>query len=203
MTQVLRNLFPLGRRPWGFFVAMFLGLAIFSGLHLGFGSFQPVQAQIVRVDEAAATLYATFPDMPRENQYLSLEGNNVAENNTLLSRLLRYHVFVKKRSPVFRLDWQLTFADYLGANEPILIERYPGYNSLTVNPLPQDKVAIANLSMAQRRALVDKLFEIYNPQVVQTPEAPEPTLAPEPEPPQPQTPSLILPRPGAADLLAP
>jgi hypothetical protein len=47
-------------------------------------------------------LYTALPDMPKENQYKNKDTGKIAENNTLGSRLIRYHIYVKGRSPIYR-----------------------------------------------------------------------------------------------------
>lgn len=124
---------------------------------------QPAIAQRISPGEVWQQVYQQLPDFPRENKYISKESGKVAENNTLASRLIRYHVYVKERAPNFRLDWKLTLADYLGANEVMYVTTYPGNESLRQNPLDGDKAAIARLNRSQRNALVQVLVNIFTP----------------------------------------
>lgn len=124
---------------------------------------QPAIAQRISPGEVWQQVYQQLPDFPRENKYISKESGKVAENNTLASRLIRYHVYVKERAPNYRLDWKLTLADYLGANEVMYVTTYPGNETLRQNPLEGDKAAIARLNRSQRNALVQVLVNIFTP----------------------------------------
>lgn len=108
-------------------------------------------------------VYELMPELPWENQYVSQATGEVDEENTLISRLIRYHIFVKGRPHPFRLDWRLTLADYLGAYERMGADTYPGGNVLTENPLEGDQAAIASLTRQERDRLVHVLTSIFNP----------------------------------------
>lgn len=108
-------------------------------------------------------VYGMMPELPLENQYVNAETGERDEESTLISRLIRYHIFIKARPNRFRLDWKLTLADYLGAYERMVRDTYPGANVLTENPLEGDKAAIASLSRQQRDRLVDVLTSLFNP----------------------------------------
>ena len=163
----------------------------------------PVMAQTLRIEEAASQIYEQMPGLPKENQYVRIEIEGVDESYTLINRLIRYHLNVKKRSPFSRLDWKLTFADYLEANEPIKADRYPGYQSLATNPMQGDLAAIATLNRSQRSELVDRLVALYRPNVSQSIDTSN-TSAPSGKP-QPTTPrnQPHLSQPGDAQLLMP
>ncbi len=175
----------------------FLALAI--GIILSI--VQPLVAQESRVGDVWHQVYERLPDLPRENQYVSRETGKVAERNTLISRLIRYHVYVKSRPVNFRLDWKLTLADYLGANELMDSAIYPGSDALRTDPLPGDKAVIQSLTRTQRDTLVQTLVDVFSsgteatPAV--TPVAPAPQPTPVPVEPQRE------PRPGDAQLLLP
>ncbi len=124
---------------------------------------QPAYAQRLTVGDIWQQVYQQLPDFPRENQYVSKEGGRVAENNTLASRLIQYHIYVKQRAPIFRLDWKLTLADYLGVNEVIYDPSYPGNDVLRQNPLEGDRAAIKKLNRRQRDALVQVLVNAFSP----------------------------------------
>lgn len=160
-----------------------------------------VDSQSLRPEAAAKMVYERVPDLPRENTYTRKETGAIDPENTLISRLIRYHQDVKKRFTTTRLDWQLTLADYLGANEVIAEERYPGHNTLTVNPMKSDVRSIQALNRRQRDSIVTALVIIYNPVETTAPTAtPRPSPSPSPSPlPSPRTPSLS--KPGDADLL--
>lgn len=160
--------------------------------------------------EVGAVIYELFPELPKENQYQALAGGEVATDNTLVSRIIRYHLYVKNRPSTYRLDWKLTLADYLGANEIMREGQYPGHDTLRTNPLAGDRAAIAQLSRQDRDRLVELLVRAFNPlydrlvleaatHKVERRQAPAITAPPAP------TPSTLppLPRPGDAQLLAP
>ncbi|MDJ0576040.1 MAG: hypothetical protein QNJ65_12845 [Xenococcaceae cyanobacterium MO_234.B1] len=178
-----------GRFCWG--MILFLALSLVS----------PVLAQLPRPDDVAAKVYQRIPDFPLENQYVSQETGEIASDNTLLSRLIRYHQYIKNRPLIYRLDWQLTFADYLQVNETMFENRYPGNQTLTTNPLNNDRKAIANLSRSQRNQLIDTLLAIYNPTPEPVPQAP--SVTPQPPTRENRDNSPRLPQPGDAELLLP
>jgi hypothetical protein len=124
---------------------------------------QPAVAQRISPGEVWQLVYQQLPDFPKENQYVSKETGKVAGNNTLATRLIRYHIYVKERAPSYRLDWKLTLADYLDANEIMYENTYPGNDTLRQNPLDGDRAAISRLTRTQRNALVQVLANIFNP----------------------------------------
>jgi hypothetical protein len=184
------------RFPFFILVLTFLAMLLLA---------QPIGAQDVRVGDAWQQVYQKLPDFPRENQYISRESGKVAESNTLIGRLIRYHVYVKSRPVNFRLDWKLTLADYLGANERIPAATYPSADTLRTSPLQGDVAAIRSLDRTQRDALVQALVDVFTPKnnegstpaVTPTPQAP--ASPPEITPVAPQR----EPRPGDAQLLLP
>lgn len=140
-----------------------LGSGVGKSLHRNLFSIQPAYAQRITPGDVWQLVYQQLPDLPRENKYISKENGKVAETNTLVNRLIRYHVYTKGRAPIYRLDWKLTLADYLGANEIMYDATYPGNDSLRENPIDGDKAAIARLTRSQRDALVQVLVNIFNP----------------------------------------
>ncbi len=126
------------------------------------------------------------------------------EDNTLVSRLIRYHRDIKKRPTRYRFDWKLTLADYLEVNESMSPDRYPGFSTLQESPLDGDRQLVQALNRQQRQDLVDFLAEVYRPQTApNSPDAPttdEPS-SPEPAVVTPDTPTLS--QPGDAQLLMP
>lgn len=162
---------------------------------------QFVNAQTLRPEEAAAIVYEKFPYLPKENQYTRQDTGKVDPVHTLISRFIRYHRDLKRRSPSVSLDWKITLADYLGVNESIKEDRYPGNSTLQSNPMETDVEAIQDLNRRQRQELVDLLVSIYTPEqqklklpAIQTESMPElskptPTIGPG------------LSKPGDADLL--
>ncbi|MDZ8185071.1 MAG: hypothetical protein RMX96_09485 [Nostoc sp. ChiSLP02] len=160
-------------------------IVLVSGLY----TIQPGMTQTIAPGEVWQIVYQKLPDFPRENKYISKENGKVAENNTLANRLIRYHVYTKGRAPIYRLDWKLTLADYLGVNEIMYDTSYPGNDTLRQNPIEGDKAAIARLTRSQRNALVQVLVDIFNPTSPNTPASdpsttPKPTTSTTPQPPQ-------------------
>jgi hypothetical protein len=168
---------------------------------------QPANAQFGVPQDAWRKVYERLPDLPLENQYVSKQTGKVDPNSTLVSRLIRYHVYVKSRPAFYRFDWKLTLADYLGVYDYLDESRYPGNDTLKENPMEGDRAAIQKLTRSQRAALVDVLVSIFSPN---RPAAPAPAPAPKPStsPPPPITPNPSsstpsLPQPGDAQLLVP
>ncbi|MDE5078823.1 MAG: hypothetical protein O4751_11330 [Trichodesmium sp. St2_bin6] len=117
--------------------------------------------QLVQPKEVWPFVYEKIPYLPWENYYISKETGKVNTEDTLVSRLIRYHFYVKGRAPNYRFDWKLTLADYLGANDYLRSSVYPGNDSLTENPMKGDRQAIQNLTRSQRNALVNRLVDIF------------------------------------------
>ncbi|MBW4440589.1 MAG: hypothetical protein KME10_04995 [Plectolyngbya sp. WJT66-NPBG17] len=130
-------------------------------------SVSPVVAQTappsgqVRIQEAWQQVYKEISDLPLENQYVNRETGKVDPSNTLVSRLIRYHYFIKGRPVSFRLDWKYTLADYLGINEPMKADGYPGSDNLRKNPFESDRAIIQTLNRKQRDALVQALVNVF------------------------------------------
>lgn len=163
-----------------------------------------VIAQNARPRDIWQQVYQKLPDLPKENQYVNKETEQGDSDNTLVARLIQYHIYVKRRPTEYRLDWKLTLADYLGANELIEEEVYPGNDTLRENPIEGDRAAIGRLNRQQRDALVETLVSIFNPNYSARPAPasnapPQPSTAPTPA----TRPSSPLPRPGDAELLKP
>ncbi len=160
----------------------------------------PSLAQTARPQELWQQVYRRLPDLPLENKYVSKETKKVDANSTLVTRLLQYHLYVKGRAPGYRLDWKLTLADYLGANEIIEEAAYPGNATLTTNPIESDRAAIARLNRKQREDLVQTLVSLFE----QNTRSPAPSPSPRANEPnnQPiQSNSPLPPRPGDAQRL--
>ena len=186
-----------------------LGLGIILAGALAFGGFpsaQPTSAQAVRLEQIADQIYQQMPDLPLENEYVNAQTGRVSTNNTLVSRVIRYHIYAKGRPPNYRLDWKLTLADYLGVNERIEPKTYPSGASLRKNPMEGDITALNRLTLAQRTALVDLLAAGFTPQTAPEP-APQttPQTTPQPAPQATPAPSRFprQPQPGDAQLLRP
>lgn len=140
-----------------------------------------VPAARVRIQDAWQQIYQKLPNLPLENQYVNRETGKADPNNTLVSRLIRYHYYIKGRPVNYRLDWKMTLADYLGINEPIEPTTYPGADNLRNNPFERDRTTIAKLDRQQRDALVQALVDIFNPSMRTSAPAsakPVPTLRP-------------------------
>ncbi|HEY9634441.1 MAG TPA: hypothetical protein V6D14_13590 [Coleofasciculaceae cyanobacterium] len=170
---------------------------------------QPASAQILRPQEVSRQVYERLPDFPRENQYVSKETGQVNSDDTLVSRLIRYHLNVKSRPSNYRFDWKLTMAEYIDANALLSESTYPSGNTLEKNPIEGDRAVIQKLNRSQRDALVNVLVSLFNANRATT-STPKPTSAPTPDASQspPTTPTRrtttpSLPKPGDAQLLLP
>jgi hypothetical protein len=163
------------------------------------GESSVAQSAVPSIQGVWQQVYQRLPDLPKENQYISSETGKPSTGNTLVGRLIRYHVLLKSRSPLYRLDWKLTLADYLGVNEVIIETTYPGREELRTNPMDRDRATINQLTRQQREALVQALVSSFNPQAPKA-STPEPATLPKASPPPPrQIPAQ--PRPGDAELL--
>ncbi|NEQ24088.1 MAG: hypothetical protein F6K28_34185 [Microcoleus sp. SIO2G3] len=178
-----------------------------SGIFNWIGSHSATAQQPFRAQDAWRQVYERLPNLPLENQYVNKETGEVSSQNTLVSRLIQYHVYVKSRPPNFRFDWKLTLADYLGAHEYLVESAYPGATSLRENPMERDRAVIEKLTRAEREVLIDALVSVFTPNTTQTPAS-----APTPSPTAPTrtsnpatTPATTpsLPQPGDAQLLLP
>jgi hypothetical protein len=160
----LRRIMSLGYEQQKKALSFGLGLClILGGTIAADRSFTTsVLAQTLNPEEVASVVYQKLPNLPLENQYLDRETQATATNHTLISRLIRYHQYIKSRPTKYRIDWQLTLADYFGINETIQKDRYPGSSTLTVNPLEGDRQIITKLTRQQRLDLIDILVEIYS-----------------------------------------
>jgi hypothetical protein len=168
---------------------------------------QPASAQFGVPQDAWRKVYERLPDLPLENQYVSNQTGKVDSNSTLVSRLIRYHMYVKSRPAFYRFDWKLTLADYLGVYDYLDESRYPGNDTLKENPMEGDRAAIQKLTRTQRDALVNVLVSIFSPNRPTAPApAPAPTpstSSPPPTTPNPSNSTPSLPQPGDAQLLVP
>ena len=161
-------------------------------------------AQSLQPEFVATEVYKRLPDLPLENQYINQNTGEVESDSTLVSRLIRYHQYVKSRPNGFRLDWKLTLADYLGVHEAVEEARYPGHVNLQTNPYAGDIEAVQSLDLRQRDQLVEALVKIYDPQGVYSLAKPKPSVEEtDPPSPTPNRPSVPFPQPGDADLLLP
>jgi hypothetical protein len=183
-------------------IGISFGVFFTFGINLTFQSNRaivPVFAQTLRPEMVAAEVYRRLSQLPQENKYIVKETGQIDADNTLVSRFIRYHQYVKNRPVNYRLDWKLTLADYLGVNEPIQSSRYPGSQTLKVNPQESDSSIINKLTRTQRNELIDTLVSIYNSQ---TPSANTSNSSSSSSPTN-STPQPRLPQPGDAQLLLP
>ncbi|MFN5515313.1 MAG: hypothetical protein ACK5CA_11330 [Cyanobacteriota bacterium] len=185
------------RRRLGSGVLTLILVLCFQG---GLGAQAPIGT--LTVEQVALQIYEQLPDLPKENSYRRQDNGEPDPDHTLISRLIRYHRDIQKRQTRYRFDWKLTLADYLGINEPMEPERYPGNSTLQTNPLATDTTAIRALTRQQRLALVDLLVINYHPPQPKAEPKPAPTAPPRPvTPPDPNRP--VLSQPGDAQLLLP
>ncbi len=190
----------LGRRIKQSALPFCLGLLLSVIVNMGIGfPLLSLSAQSIRPEAAAPRVQEQLSFLALENDYIGRESGKVSSNNTLLLRLIRYHEFVKSRPLTYRFDWQLTFADYFGINEPIRESRYPGHRTLVENPLEGDRQIITSLTREQRNQLIDGLLAVYEPESSATNTVVTPENSGESEPnSQPQRPQR-----GSAELLLP
>jgi hypothetical protein len=209
ITILFRQKQHLTSRILSFFLLALLGLGLVFLLGTNHDSSAIAQNQpssgntsSIRVEGAAAIVYQQLPYLPKENGYISKETGEINPEHTLISRFIRYSQDLKKRTNRYRFDWKLTLADYLGANETINPETYPGSLTLTTNPFETDVKAIQALNRRQRQELVDLLAFIYKPQV--TTQAPKIKPSPTPQStPIDESGKPSLAKPGDAQLLMP
>lgn len=205
MSKIKKTRYKLNSRnkknKWIILIALTVTINIFThnlfSVQNNFVS-SAVFAQTLTPEVVSEKVYQQIPDFPLENNYVSVETKEIASANTIITRIVRYHQYTKARPTIFRLDWKLTLADYLGKNEIIDENRYPR-GTLTENPLESDRKVIRGLSREQRDQLVRVLVSIYNPETNShnSQESP-PSQGAQPSN---NTPSLVLPQPGGANLL--
>lgn len=195
----------------------FLGCLVLGGLAaffaLLFGHTEPLGKPAVTMAQTApifanprqvaVEIYAKLPDFPMENTYIRQETNQVASESTLVERLIVYHTTVKGRSPVYRLDWKMTLGDFLGINDVLQGNTYPGTSYLRENPMAGDRDVIQALNRQEREELIQTLVNYYSPLAgipLEAPQQPSRSI-PEPEAIAPQLPPVS--QPGEAELLSP
>lgn len=184
--------------------SQFRGLARINGLTSPVAIAQAPQTRAVRIRDVWQQVYQQLPDLPKNNDYVSLETKEVASDDTLIGRLIRYHVYVKGRSPLSRFDWKLTLADYLGVNETMLESQYPGARSLQKNPLDGDRETVRTFNRNQRQQLVDTLVSSFDPNSSENASGSSSSSSeetPQTSPRNGSSPLPPLPQPGDAELL--
>lgn len=122
---------------------------------------QTAPTRSIRTQDVWQQVYKAVPDLPLENQYVTRETGRVDPSNTLVTRMIRYHYFIKGRPVNFRLDWKYTLADYLGINESMQAESYPGSDNLRKNPFESDRAIVQKLNRKQRDALIQALVDAF------------------------------------------
>ena len=143
-------------RLLGVLVATFVA---FHGITLDPGLAQG-QSRAINPAAISRQIYTQIPELPLESHYLGSETGEVDGENTLVSRIIRYHLYIKNRPTTLRLDWKLTMADFLGAFEQISPDDYPNYG-LQENPMASDILAVENLSWGVRDRLTNLLYEAF------------------------------------------
>ncbi len=194
------------RRRWQRRLSWFVGLVVAWQLTLVLPL--PVQAQLREIPRITETVYAAMPNLPRLDQFRTSSGESL--ETSFVRRLLLYHMRSEGRSLQSRLDWKLTFADYLGINVTMFAQQYPGADQFSENPYNADLDALRALSRAEREQLLAILLEavefngIVNSLDVASidPDLPSPFAVLEPDTPVATPPAVIeLPAGGGADLL--
>ena len=112
------------------------------------------------IPEQVDLIYELMPELPLEDNYVSINGEVMSGSNWL-KRLLLYHIQTQGRLPDSRFDWRMTFADFLGANEPIYANQYPGAASFATNPLNRDRELFRALTRQERNRLLEALEAVY------------------------------------------
>jgi hypothetical protein len=134
----------------------------------------PAAAQSMRPKDAWQPAYQQLPNFPLENTYINRTTNRPDPNNTLIGRIVRYHVYTKQRPLTYRLDWKLTLADYLNANDIMDPAFYPGHDLLKQNPMDADRAVVSKLTRTQRDALVQTLVSLFTTAPQPVPAKPTP-----------------------------
>ncbi|MGJ3252705.1 MAG: hypothetical protein ACFE0J_16475 [Elainellaceae cyanobacterium] len=145
---VLMAMLPVNPSPQG-------GVSFFTS--------QPANAQWRGTAEASRRVYEAMPELPLANEYVNSETGDVNPENTFANRFVRYHLYIQRRSPTFRFDWKITLADYLGINDWMREDDYPGADVVRTNPLDGDRDIVQNLSRSERDQLVQTLVGIFDP----------------------------------------
>ena len=135
---------------------------LLSSFSVNIPSAQAQPAPLRRIDpyRLATLVYEQVPTLPLENQYISSQTGQVVTDNTLVSRIIRYHLYIKDRRTNFRFDWKLTMADYFGAFDRISANDYADYG-LRENPAVADIEVVKSLSQEERDRLTNTLYEVF------------------------------------------
>ncbi len=107
-------------------------------------------AQRIRdIPEKAEQIAELVPNLPAQE-----------EREKWLQRILLYHVRTKGRLANSRFDWRLTFADFLGANNPMYADQYPPGDT-EENPLNSDRELFQAMSRQERNEFLAAILEVY------------------------------------------
>ncbi|MGJ3247431.1 MAG: hypothetical protein ACFE0I_15335 [Elainellaceae cyanobacterium] len=198
--------------PYGAIALLSIGLTVlmaawpFAPSPHGVSSFfttQPASAQWRGTAEASRRVYEAMPELPLANEYVSSETGNANPENTFANRFVRYHLYIQRRSPTFRFDWKITLADYLGINDWMRADDYPGAGILRTNPLDGDRDIVQNLSRAERDKLVQTLVGIFSPDEPTSSSGESSGASSSAQPSSSDEAPPVRTDPGAADLLLP
>ncbi len=118
----------------------------------------PIPSQVTKL------FYQSQPKFPQ-----GATNADQSSPQNLIRRLVTYHIYIKGRSPYSRFDWKLTVADYLGVNETIRAEEYPGREELAKNAYLDDQKLISQLPRSQREALIQTMLTIYRQDTAREP----------------------------------
>lgn len=138
------------------FIALVLSTVFSMAIH-NIVAPEAAVAQLPNRRAIATAVYEQLPDLPMENHYVSTETGDVETTNTLVYRLLQYHLRVQSRPLGSRFDWKLTLADYLGANEWMDDRLYPD-RFLETNPYSHDIEVVRTFNRQQRDDLVSAIL---------------------------------------------
>jgi hypothetical protein len=150
------------KKGWFSWLAIATALIIILGTgHRSWRSVDSAIAQRIDPRDIAAQVYQQQSELPLENQYVRKGSGKVVDSSTLVSRLIEYHTLTKGRSPTSRLDWKITFADYLGLNEYLVEDKYPGKAYLKSSPMEGDRTIIQSFNRKQRADLIQALVNLH------------------------------------------
>lgn len=177
----------MGRVSWRFWPLVakgMIGLVATTAIAVGSADINPwlgwqsqrAIAQSIRPDDVWQQVYEKLPDFPLENQYIDKESGKTATTNTLVGRLIRYHLYTRGRQPFYRLDWKITLAEYLGVYGVLNEDDYPGRSKLKKNPVDGDVAVIRSLNRVQRDALIQALVTAFSPQKQPAKPTPKPFI---------------------------
>ena len=119
---------------------------------------EPASSQRIRdIPDQTAQIYELMPDLPGYD-----------DDTKWLQRVLLYHVRTKGRLTNSRFDWRLTFADFLGVNDPIYADQYPSGDT-ELNPLNSDREQFQTLTRQDRNEFLAAILQVYGNNSVTNP----------------------------------